>query len=312
MNTWLGLITTLPSENATERQRVWRTLKASGAAVLRDGVYLLPERPDCRTTMETLAADIRASKGSAWVLTMSEPDDGNFTALFDHSDDYVPLLTASVNLLVQATVDNAADTLKQLRKLRKTFAALGDIDFFPGLARQQTDMALQQLESRCNRLLSPDEPNSIAGTVPQRELRDYQQQLWATRQRPWIDRLASAWLIKRFIDPAAKFLWLELPADCPAHAIGFDFDGARFSHVGELVTFEVLLASFNLQQPALLRLGTLVHCLDVGGIQPPEAAGLETILAGLRRQISNDDKLLTAAFAVFDGLHTAFSPQASA
>lgn len=311
MKNWLALVTTLPSENATERQRAWRALKASGAAVLRDGVYLLPDRPDCRLTLESQAADIRASNGSAWLLDLANPTEDSFTSLFDRSDDYTPLLTTASSLLTQATANNAADILKQVRKLRKAFAALSDIDFFPGAARQQADKTLLALETHCNRLLSPDEPHPAAGNVRSCALQDYQQRLWATRQRPWVDRLASAWLIKRFIDPAATFLWLQQPADCPAHALGFDFDGASFTHIGERVTFEVLVESFGLQQPALLRLGTLVHCIDVGGIQPAEAAGLETILAGLRQQITDDDNLLTAAFAVFDALLAAFSPQAS-
>lgn len=87
-----------------------------------------------------------------------------------------------------------------------------------------------------------------------------------------MDRLASAWLIGRFIDPSARFLWLASPDDCPDEALGFDFDGATFTHVEEKVTFETLLASFDLDSPALLRLGKLVHYLDVGDIsrrKPP-------------------------------------------
>jgi hypothetical protein len=130
--------------------------------------------------------------------------------------------------------------------------------------------------------------------------------VWATRRRPWVDRLASAWLIRRFIDPRARFLWLESPADCPERAIGFDFDGATFTHSGAMVTFETLLASFDLKTPALLRLGVLVHALDVGGVIPPEAAGVERVLAGMRDAYASDDELLLAAAAVFEGLLVAF------
>jgi len=94
--------------------------------------------------------------------------------------------------------------------------------------------------------------------------------------------------------------------DCPADALGFDFDGATFSHVGSRVTFEVLAASFGLEQPAIARLGLLVHYLDVGGVQPPEAAGIESVLAGLRETLTQDDQLLTAASAIFDGLLASF------
>ena len=118
-----------------------------------------------------------------------------------------------------------------------------------------------------------------------------------------MDRLASAWLIRRFIDPQARFVWLADGARPPRGALGFDFDGARFSHVGARVSFEVLLASFGLEGDArLARIGALVHYLDAGGIPVPEAAGLETVLAGLRALHSDDDTLLAAALAVFDAL----------
>ncbi len=118
-----------------------------------------------------------------------------------------------------------------------------------------------------------------------------------------MDRLASAWLIRRFIDPEARFLWLTAPANCPTEALGFDFDGAEFTHVDQRVTFEVLLASFGLEtNPALMKLATLVHCLDVGGLPVAEAAGLEMVLGGLRASLPDDDALLVAAGGVFDGI----------
>jgi len=114
--------------------------------------------------------------------------------------------------------------------------------------------------------------------------------------------------IRRFVDPDARFLWLASPEDCPADALGFDFDGATFTHVGARVTFETLLAAFDLETPALLRLGAVVHFLDAGGAQPPEAEGVERILAGLRTALTEDDALLAAAMPVFDALQTAFTP----
>lgn len=302
----LALILSLPTENATARQRAWRSLKASGAAVLRDGVYLMPEREDCRTTLDGLASDVREAGGAAYVLRFEEPEGANFTGLFDRSEDYAPVLAEVMQSRNTLTVDTVQDTLKQVRKLRKAFASLVEIDFFPGEAQRQTDKALQELELACARALSPDEPHAMAGVVTQLRSTDYQGRTWATRQRPWVDRLASAWLIRRFIDPQARIMWLASPEDCPADALGFDFDGATFSHVGSRVTFEVLAASFGLEQPAIARLGLLVHYLDVGGVQPPEAAGIESVLAGLRETLTHDDQLLTGASAIFDGLLASF------
>lgn len=207
----LALILSLPTENATARQRAWRSLKASGAAVLRDGVYLMPEREDCRATLDGLASDVRDAGGAAHVLRVEEPEGANFTDLFDRGEDYAAVLGEVVQVRNVLTADTVQDTLKQVRKLRKAFASLVEIDFFPDEAQQQTDKALQELELACARALSPDEPHAMAGVIARLHSSDYQERTWATRQRPWVDRLASAWLIRRFIDPQARILWLASP-----------------------------------------------------------------------------------------------------
>jgi hypothetical protein len=287
--------------------RAWRSLKGSGAVVLRDGVYLMPEREPCRAMMETIAADVREGGGTALVLRVEEPVKADFISLFDRGEGYAALMSDVAHARDLLSSDTVQDTLRQARNLRKTFAALARIDFFPGESQRQADMAVRELELVCARTLAPDEPHAVEGVIARLNLADYQGRTWATRQRPWVDRLASAWLIRRFIDPRARILWLGNPGDCPADALGFDFDGARFSHVGSRVTFEVLIESFALAEPALSRLGLLVHFLDVGGIQPPEAAGVESVLAGLRESITDDDKLLAAALSVFDGLLATFN-----
>jgi hypothetical protein len=306
MNTWIALITSLPTENATARMRAWRSLKASGAAVLRDGVYLMPEREDCRITLDAVTADVRDADGTALVVRLEEPNDGNFVALFDRSADFANLLGDITIVRDGLSPDTANETLKQVRKLRKGFANLATIDFFPGEAQKQADEALRDLEQRAVWALSPDEPHPINDAIPRLSIQDYQGRVWATRRRPWVDRLASAWLIRRFIDTESKLLWLVSPADCPADALGFDFDGASFTHVGARVTFEVLLASFGLETPALQRFGALVHFLDVGGVQPLEAVGIESALAGLRDTVTDDDQLLALTSNIFDGLLASF------
>lgn len=306
MKTWISLITSLPTENATARMRAWRSLKASGAAVLRDGVYLMPEREDCRNTLDTVSMDIRAAEGMALVVRLEEPSDGNFVALFDRSADFASLLNDIATAREGLSPDTANEILKQARKLRKAFANLTTIDFFPGEAQKQADEALRDLEQRAAWALSPDEPHPVNEAIARLRIPDYRGRLWATRRRPWVDRLACAWLIRRYIDPQAELLWLATPADCPADALGFDFDGASFTHVGARVSFEVLLASFGLETPALQRLGALIHFLDVGGVQPPEAVGIESALAGLRDTILDDDQLLVLASNIFDGLMASF------
>lgn len=302
---WLLLILSLPTENATARMRCWRALKSCGAVVLRDGVYLLPDLGENAAMLQTIAEDLRANAGTAHLLP-TQSDAGDFPALFDRTAEFGELFASVATARADLREDSALEVLKQCRKLRKSLDQLAAIDFFPGEAQRQTEASLQSLELDANRVLSPNEPHAVQQGISSLDVADYRGRVWATRRRPWVDRLASAWLIRRFIDPAAKFLWLDTPADCPKAALGFDFDGATFTHVGPRVTFETLLASFGLETPALLRLALLVHGLDAGGVQPPEAAGVERVLAGMRQAITDDDQLMQVAAGVFEGLLTAF------
>jgi hypothetical protein len=311
MNTWLSLIISLPTAKANARMRSWRALKACGAAVLRDGVYLMPEQGACRTALETVAAEVRGAGGASYVLRVEEPVGADFKALFDRSAAFAALLQDIGTAYAALNEASAFELSKQARKLRRAFAGVAEMDFFASEARKQTEAALQELELALSRMLSPDEPHAVQAAIARLDPKAFKGKTWATRQRPWVDRLACAWLIRTFIDTKAQFLWLESATKCPKSAIGFDFDGARFSHVGARVSFEVLLASFGLETPPLLRLGHVVHFLDVGGVQPAEASGIESVLAGMRASITSDDRLLQAASVVFNGLLQAFSQETS-
>lgn len=309
---WLILIVSLPTQNAAGRMRVWRALKAMGCGVLRDGVYLLPNRPGSRRALQDQAEDVLAGGGNAQILVLDSEDGTQqavFEGLFDRSGEYAKLIEAIRQAAdLEPASEEPARLRKQLDRLSKDFEALVAVDFFPGEAREQAAVALEDLEHAVAAALAPDEPHAVQRRIERLDPAEYRGRPWATRQRPWVDRLASAWLIQRFIDPEARFLWLASPADCPADALGFDFDGATFTHVGAKVTFEVLLASFGLARDAVLqRLGGLVHYLDVGGIPVPEAAGLESLLRGMRQRLPDDDALLAQAGQVFDSLYLDFS-----
>jgi hypothetical protein len=309
---WLALIVSLPTQNSAARMRVWRALKAMGCGVLRDGVYLLPYRKDFRQMLQVHSEDVTAGGGSAHILVLdSENQDQqqDFENLFDRSADYTKLVeTVKQSAGPNLEPDDLAKLQKQVHRLRKDFEAIALQDYFPGAARDQAASALEDLEHSVTERLFPDEPHVVHRRIKRSPIEDYQGRTWATRQRPWIDRLASAWLIHRFIDPEARFIWLVEPADCPEEALGFDFDGAEFTHVGAKVTFEVLLESFGLAKDAALnRLGALVHYLDVGGIPVLEAAGLETLIRGMRQRWAADDDLLVETNKIFDAYYQAFS-----
>ncbi|WP_342702910.1 chromate resistance protein [Burkholderia arboris] len=311
ISTWSILVLTLPTENATARMRFWRALKAKGCAVLRDGVYLLPYTEEHEGTLHELADAIAESGGAAHLLrapSLNPSQEQEFRALFDRADDYTTFTRALADARKTLAGQSATELTRLLRRLRKDFDAIQAINYFPGDSATRAEVALQDFVALVDTVLSPGEPHAADRVIRPLAIGEYQRRAWATRQRMWVDRVASAWLIRRFIDAQASFIWLASPADCPADALGFDFDGATFTHVGERVTFEVLLASFGLDKdPALMRLGEIVHALDVGGPAAPEAVGFEAVMAGTRQRTENDDQLLEQMGAVLDSLYAHFT-----
>jgi hypothetical protein len=312
---WLLLILSLPTQSATARMRIWRALKTLGCGLLRDGNYLLPHTSAHQQSMRKLADETQHEGGSAWLLGVqpqSEDENDAYQALFAREQEYAQLLAALAAARPTLPALTPPEIGKLLRKLRREFEAVRAIDYFPNGSSAEAELAWADFAQTAERLLAPDEPHPVDVALVRLDASDYQGRTWATRRRLWVDRVASAWLIRRFIDRQARFLWLESVSDCPADALGFDFDGARFTHSGERVTFEVLLASFGLEQDAgLARLGALVHALDAGNGFVPEASGFEAMLAGARERALDDDQLLADISSVLDSLHAYFSLEAS-
>lgn len=310
---WLLLVASLPTSGATPRMRLWRAIKALGCAALRDGAYLLPATPQHALALAELAEQTNAEGGQAWVVDLvprSTEDDAAFKSLFDRADDYGELVARLNNARKQLTSQTPTEVAKTVKRLRKDLESLERIDFFPNGASLAARAAWSDFEDAAKVVLSPDEPHAAVRTIPRLAIDAYQGRTWATRRNLWVDRVASAWLIRRFIDHKAEFLWLDSPAHCPKQALGFDFDDAAFTHIGDKVTFEVLLASFGLEEDqGLAKLAALVHALDVGGLSTPEALGFEAVLSGARSKLDNDDALLTEMGGVLDSLHTHFNQE---
>ena len=307
---WLLLIVSLPTSSATARMRIWRALKALGCVALRDGAYLMPAGPQHEEALQGLADECTGEGGSAWLMVVqarSGDEDASYRQLFDRSQDYSELRKLWREASRGLGSIGAPVLAKLKRKSQREFDATRAVDFFPGEASVEAEAGWTDLCKRIDSLLSPDEPQETAGRVPRLDPELYQGRTWATRRRLWVDRVASAWLIRRFIDRDAKFQWLANPSDCPKRSLGFDFDGARFTHVGDRVTFETLMASFALEADlGLARLATIVHAIDVGGEPVPEAIGFEAVMAGARERLSDDDALLAEMSTVLDSLYAHF------
>lgn len=308
---WSVLFLTLPTQPNAVRLRVWRALKSLGCASLRDGVHLLPQAESA--LFEPLAAEVRSHGGQAGVFELSTRDEvqrAEVLALFNRAKAYGQWRVQAQSLSAGLSALDETEARRRWRGIAEALQTLHRIDYYPGAAADHAQSELDALRRAFDARFSRGEPAAEAPHgIARLDLRRFQRKRWATRSRPWVDRLACAWLIRRFIDPQARFIWLADPAGstpAPRGALGFDYDGARFTHVGARVSFEVLAASFGLEADAQLqRIARAVHFLDIGGIPVPEAAGLEAVLSGLRAMHGDDEPLALAAAAVFDALYAA-------
>lgn len=311
MNAFNALILSLPARNSTIRMRVWRALKEAGCGVLRDGVYLLPATPESSAVLTDMASEIQSAGGLAMLVELKLKTAEQLTKvrkLFDRSADYGALVQRieAVKTTLARLGPRKAQTM--VRRLQRAFEKLSQIDFFPGQSKRQAAEAVSALDRQFTEVYSLREPRSSRKPLRVLDKAKYQKRVWATRKEPWVDRLASAWLIRRFIDREARFVWIDRPRDRPRKAVGFDFDGAEFTHTADRVTFEVLLASFRLgSDPALVKIGAAVHFLDVGGIPVADANGLETVLRGVKEKARNDDALLGEAMRILDLFYLAYA-----
>ncbi|MGH8632837.1 MAG: chromate resistance protein ChrB domain-containing protein [Burkholderiales bacterium] len=310
MASFSALLTSLPTGNSTLRMRVWRALKNTGCGVLRDGVYVLPvDAPQASALVEAESL-VRGAGGFAMTVelnTKTATQLEHIRKLFDRGRDYGALVArmGAAKVALQRLGKRKADTLVQ--RLRRSFEELARIDFYPGQAQLQAKAAMSALEREAQ-LFSEGEPHSAKRKVRRFDPTKYRSRTWATRKNLWVDRLASAWLIKRFIDRNARFVWIDRPRDRPKGSVGFDFDGAEFTHIESRVTFEVFLTSFGLDNDqALVSIGRAVHFLDIGGIPVADAKGLETILRGIQGKARSDNEMVLKANKVFDLLYSAYA-----
>lgn len=314
--TFDSLILSLPTRNSTMRMRVWRALKETGCGVLRDGLYVLPSGAAGSAALTGLESEIRAAGGFAMNVELKVRTAEHLAEvrqLFDRSAEYGALVRKINAARMAMPRLGARRGRTAIDRLERSFGKLADIDFFPGQGKLQAAEALSSLKRSFDDSYTGGEPRASRKRLRPLPLAKYAKRVWATRKGLWIDRMASAWLIKRFIDKEARFLWLEKPKDCPKKAVGFDFDGAEFTHVDNRVTFEALLASFGLDgDPGLASIGAAVHFLDVGGIPVADAKGLETVLRGAKERARSDDALLSDAIRILDLFYSAYSqPNAS-
>jgi len=305
MASWLVTIAQLPTEDPAARMRVLRTLESLGAAVMREGAYILPDSQANRQALDALADYITKASGSAQVLRVPAADGAqqeSFQRLFDRSARYEALIKTVESLRVGFGHSDPSAISRVLAKQRREFDAIAVLDFFPTEARTRAEQALAQADAAVRKLLVATQARAALG--PGETL---QRRTWATRRPPWADRLACAWLVRRFVDPEATLVWLDKGNAAPRGAVGFAFERAHFAANEKRVAYEEMLARLDLQKnAALAKIGSIVHFLEMGGEPVPEAAGVQTLLQGAQRRASGVDEWLAEAEKTFDLLYEAY------
>ncbi|HSF02691.1 MAG TPA: chromate resistance protein ChrB domain-containing protein [Solirubrobacterales bacterium] len=297
---WLLLLLSLPPRPSSLRVRAWRRLRALGAVPLRSGAYLLPDSADRYEQFQWLAQEIQRDGGEATLLradrieNMQQPE---VVRLFQEArnQDYAGLAERYRKLLKGRRPRQS----EELGRLARELGRIGDIDFFEAPGRLEVERAREAVEAR-----TASGRARPADAAPPLDLATLKGRRWVTRPRPHVDRIASAWLIKRFVDPAAEFVFA--PADqVPGNAIPFDMAGVELGHQGEDCTFETLLRRTGLRDRKLAILAEIVHEADIkdGKFAREEARGIDLVLRGLLGAIKDDHDALALGLTLFDGLY---------
>ena len=306
-NSWLFLLFNLPAKQSSDRVKFWRRLKKFGTIQLKSSTYVLPDEPVHYERFQWLAKEIIDTGGEATLVRVKDIEGMPYSAvvaLFNdaRSRDYDELIEP-LNLLIKDTKTrkNSPESFaNQLQKLRQRFQEIRDLDYFESSRGEDLHRLFEKAESLGLPLKRPE-------TKDQLRIEAYRSKLWITRPRPEIDRVGSAWLIRKFIDPAAKFVFANATSETP-EAIPYDMFEVEFSHHGDCCTFETFIERFGIRDRAVRRLAELIHDADLEDdkFHRLEGFGVEQIFKGLAKQGLTDHEILSKGFECFDALHTEF------
>ncbi len=296
---WLLLLYSLPAHRNTERVAVWRRFKKVGALQITTSTYLLPDRPAHYEHFQWLIKLIQDSGGDATLVRVREIEglpNEKLVERFNKARDkeYAALNKALHALTGRGSKSAAQDFANELARLRKQFHELREIDFFNTPRAQDIEMLLRKMERT----------GKGKAALPKIDPKNYQCRIWLTRPRPEIDRVGSAWLIRKFIDPKAKFVFASAASAKPG-AVSFDMLDAEFSHHGDDCTFETLTKRFGIRDRTVRKIGEMIHDadLDDAKFQRNECIGIDRVLKGWANEGISDHEILTEGFRCFDGLY---------
>jgi hypothetical protein len=315
-HSWLLLIHQLPAKPAYLRVKIWRRLQGIGAIAVKNAVHVLPLNEDTQEDFEWLLREIEEGGGEAFVCEARLIDglsDQEIRALFDQARDAdYAQLAKDARALAKSLRPNAkrsalADLRAQIARLRKRLADIVAIDFFGAIGRETAEQTISTLEAR----LHEDEDVRGKDTAPSaaRPPETLRNRTWVTRQGVYADRIASAWLIRRFVDPQARFKFVSGKGYRPKQdELRFDMFEAEFTHEGDKCTFEVLLDRCGLKDAALRAIAEIIHDIDLkdGKFGRTEVAGIRTLIEGIGAATSDDTQRIARGTEVFNDLYEYF------
>jgi hypothetical protein len=312
---WLLLIHQIPPTPAYFRAKVGRRLQKLGAVAIKNSVYVLPANEQAREDFQWVAREIVNEGGEATLCAASFIEglrDDQVEALFlaARDADYAQLAEDAREIVRELPSRLARDDERRpqleadLARLRKRAGEIATIDFFSGSGRVSAESAIEALERRLRRNeKAPDETPALGRS-------DYRARTWVTRKNVHVDRIASAWLIRRFIDSDARFKFVPGQGyQAAADELTFDMYEGTFTHVGDACTFETLVDRFALTQPGISAIAEIVHDIDVkdGKFARAEAPGVAALIAGIATLHREDERRIEVGGAMLDALLDLFS-----
>ena len=297
--TWLLLLLRLPATHKAERVAIWRKLKKSGAIQIQTSTYVLPDEPARYESFQWLTQEVRSVGGDATLVRAREIEglpNEKLIELFNtaRAKEYATLRELLRALSNRRKTRSSPTFGDKLDRIRQQFREIRQTDFFNCPRAQDVEMLLRKMEGT----------QPCEASVPKVVTRDYRGRTWVTRPRPEIDRIGSAWLIRKFIDPKAKFIFAKkIPAN--GRVVSFDMLEADFSHQGDDCTFETLLKRFRIQDKMLRKMSEMIHDADLDDdkFERAECIGIDRVLKGWAREGISDQEILRRGFQCFDALH---------
>jgi hypothetical protein len=298
---WLLLLYTLPTKRTSARVNLWRRLKKFGAVQLKTSAYVLPDDPIQYERFQWLAKEIRDAAGDAILVRVAEIEGTGNDEIVELFNQARAIEYGEVARGCRAACGDKAERNEKLRaeveRLQRRFREIKEVDYFKSSAADDAQMALRRLERAVA-------PRKGGPAPPPLEREKFKGQTWVTRPRPGIDRAGSAWLIRRFIDPKARFTFATDALRFPK-ALPFDIADVEFSHHGDDCTFETLVKRFGITDKAVRKIAEMVHDADLedGKFQRCECIGINRVLAGWEKNRMGDVELLAKGIECFEGLY---------